>query len=164
MASDGGSGHSSNMVHPAAAVTKLAGTLHKGQGHGRHKTLRNFFVERASTDIVLACTRGISDHFLADDTPVPSGAAEWPLIFVLGNFVSDVMTTPSAKWATFGGPQSRWSWGADSSILRTTIYLDYFLRLLIGLATTVTLRSISLSPDTIILRPPSRRITKPILI
>ena len=48
------------------------------------------FVKRASRDTVLARVHDISDY-LANDTPVPDGAAEWPLIAAPDDFISAVM-------------------------------------------------------------------------
>ena len=138
MTSDGRSGLSCNMAYPATTVTSQ-------NSIGPFTRLQK-----------RACAHGISDH-LANDTPTPNGAAERPLIFVLGNFVSAIDTAALvAVWATFGGPRPSWSWRADSSILTRAIYLEYCL------VTTAMLRLIALSPDAITLRTPLREITKPV--
>ena len=98
MASNDGIGLSSNMVHPTAAVTKLAWTLHKVTDTTIH--YESFFCQGESRDIVLTCAYSITDH-LAD---------EWPLIAILDNFVSAVMTAvliaSGCQAGYFGGPSA----------------------------------------------------------
>ena len=67
------------------------------------------FVERTGRDIVLARTRGISNH-LANDTPAPNSAVEWPLTAGLDNFVSAVET--SALIAA--GRRAGYFWGPSA--------------------------------------------------
>lgn len=70
------------------------------------------------------------------------------------------------KWylpiSVFGGPWQSWSWGTNWLIVRRMIYLDHFLWLLMGPATTVTGRLVALillvspPPTLITLHPPPR--------